>query len=117
LPINKLDDLRSPLGLLLGKTRLEKELQGLSFAPDTTPVNSGNVVLRGVPRKLEERVNEVLLEVTPDYRIARIVIQEVDGSTTEFRFTGQQEDLQIADQQFRFSSPPGVEIVSGELGQ
>jgi len=117
LPINKLDDLRSPLGLLLGKTRLEKELQGLSVAPDTTPINSGNVVLRGVPRKLEERVNEVLLEVTPDYRIARIVIQEVDGSTTEFRFTGQQEDLQIADQQFRFSSPPGVEVVSGELGQ
>ena len=32
--VKKLDDLRSPLALLLGKTRLEKELDGLSAAPD-----------------------------------------------------------------------------------
>src|SRR3954469_22127252 len=30
----KLDDIRSPLAFLLGKTKLEKELRGLSIAPD-----------------------------------------------------------------------------------
>ena len=30
----ELDDVRSPLAFLLGKTKLEKELQGLSLAPD-----------------------------------------------------------------------------------
>ena len=30
----KLDDIRSPLAFLLGKTKLEKELRGLSLAPD-----------------------------------------------------------------------------------
>ena len=36
--------------LLLGKTKLEKELDGLSLAPDQKPVNPGDVVLRGVPK-------------------------------------------------------------------
>src|SRR5689334_22525412 len=45
--MSKLDDLRSPLGFLLGKTRLEKELQGLSFAPDVAPLKPGDFVLRG----------------------------------------------------------------------
>ena len=37
----KLDDIRSPLAFLLGKSKLEKELQGLSLAPDVPPVMPG----------------------------------------------------------------------------
>ena len=48
----KLDDVRSPLAFLLGKSQLEKELQGLSLAPDVPPLQPGNVVLRGVPEAL-----------------------------------------------------------------
>ncbi len=40
-PVKQLDDLRSPLRYLLGKTKLEKELDGLSLAPDQKPVNRG----------------------------------------------------------------------------
>ena len=47
--VKQLDDIRSPLRYLLGKTRLEKELDGLSLAPDITPSTAGNRVLRGVP--------------------------------------------------------------------
>ena len=83
----KLEDVRSPLAFLLGKTKLEKELQGLSLAPDVAPAAAGNVVLRGVPQSLADRVNEIVVEVTPDHQIARIVILEVDGSSTEYRFT------------------------------
>jgi len=116
-PVRKLEDLRSPLGFLLGKTRLEKELQGLGFAPDITPMTPGNMVLRGVPQNMGDRVNQVLLEITPDNRINRILIDEVDGSTTEYRFSGQKENVMIGDEQFRFTPPPGVETVDGELGQ
>src|SRR5208283_3313986 len=34
----KLEDVRSPLAFLLGKTKLEKELRGLSLAPDVAPL-------------------------------------------------------------------------------
>src|SRR5437762_5626034 len=54
-PVRKLDDLRSPLGFLLGKTRLEKELHGLSAAPDVAPLNEGDMVLRGVPKTMADR--------------------------------------------------------------
>ena len=115
--VKKLDDLRSPLGFLLGKTRLEKELDGLSAAPDVTPTTAGNVVLRGVPKAMADRVNEVVLEITPDYHIARIQFEEADESVTEYRFSEQKENAGIADQLFRFSPPAGVEVVDGDFDQ
>lgn len=115
--VKKLEDLRSPLGFLLGKTKLEKELHGLAFAPDVAPLVSGDMVLRGVPQGIGDRVSEVLLEVTPESRIRRIRIVGVDGATTEYRFSEQNEDLPIDDARFRFSPPPGVETIEGEIGQ
>lgn len=112
----KLDDVRSPLAFLLGKSKLEKELQGLSFAPDVAPISAGDVVLRGVPRALAERVSEILLEVTPEHRIVRIVINEVDGSVTEYRFSDQKENEAISEGQFQFRPPPGTETVESGLG-
>ncbi len=111
----KLDDIRSPLAFLLGKSKLEKELQGLSLAPDVTPLAAGNAVLRGVPQAVADRVSEILLEITPDHRIARIVINEVDGSVTEYRFIDVRENVEIPAGMFAFSPPAGTEIVEGEL--
>jgi outer membrane lipoprotein carrier protein len=115
--VRKLDDLRSPLAFLLGKTKLQKELQGLSLAPDQTPLAPGNVVLRGIPNAMADRVDQVLLEVTPDNRIVRIQIEQVDGSTTEYRFSQEKENVEVADQRFRFRLPAGVEVVDGDFGQ
>jgi outer membrane lipoprotein carrier protein len=113
----KLEDIRSPLAFLLGKTKLEKELAGLSLAPDVAPLAAGNVVLRGVPKAFADRISEILLEITPDHQIARIVIQEVDGSSTEYRFSDPKENLTEADSKFEFKPPAGTETVEGILGQ
>lgn len=109
--MRKLEDLRSPLAFLLGKTKLEKELSGLSFAPDVRPLSSENLVLRGIPRGMEDRIQEVLIEVTPERRIARILIHAVDDSVTEYRFSDQKEEIRIADGQFRFTPPQGSEVI------
>jgi len=116
-PVKKLEDLRSPLGLLLGKTRLEKELHGLGFAPDVTPLVPGDLVLRGVPQALADRVSEVVLEITPENRIRRIQIEDVNGAVTEYRFEQQREDVKIGDGRFRFTPPPGVETIEEDFGQ
>jgi len=110
-PVKALDDLRSPLRYLLGKTKLEKEFNGLSLAPDVKPLESADVVLRGVPKSMADRVNQVLLEITPDSRLRRIVIEEADGSTTEFQFTDEKTNAPLADSRFKFNPPPGVETV------
>jgi len=113
----KLDDIRSPLAFLLGKTKLEKELQGLSLAPDLPPLQAGDVVLRGIPKAFADQISEIVLEITPGNQIARIVLQSVDGSATEYRFTEQKEDVAVGDAKFQFKPPAGTETVEWELAQ
>jgi outer membrane lipoprotein carrier protein len=112
-PVKQIEDLRSPLRYLLGKSKLEKEFVGLAIVTDAQPVNAGDIVLRGEPKGIEERVSQTLLEVTPDGMITRIVVEETDGSVTEFRFLQQKENVQIGDARFKFVPPPGVEVVEG----
>ena len=113
----RLEDIRSPLAFLLGKTKLQKELQGLSLASDIAPAEAGNVVLRGVPAALADRISEIQLEIAPDDRIVRLVMQGVDGASTEYRFSDQKENVAIADSRFDFRTPSGTEVVEGGLGQ
>src|SRR5438445_3200335 len=110
-PLKNLDDIRSPLRYLLGKTKLEKELEGLSLAPDLTPTQSGGVVLRGVPKALKHQVSSVVLEISPAREIRRILIYGVDGATTDFRFSQIEENIPVQDSLFRFTPPPGVETL------
>jgi len=111
----KLEDVRSPLAFLLGKTKLEKELRGLSAAPDVEALGAGDVVLRGVPAALGDQISEIVLEVTPEGRIMRLIVQGVDGASTEYRFAEQKEDVAIADGRFQFKAPAGTEVVEGGL--
>jgi outer membrane lipoprotein carrier protein len=114
--MKKLDDLRSPLAFLLGKTKLEKELSALSFAPDLQTWQPDDVILRGVPRGMEDTVREVLLEVTPEHKIARIMLYGTDDSITEYRFSNQKENVAVPDTQFRFNPAPGTEVIEDETG-
>ena len=111
----KLEDVRSPIAFLLGKSKLEKELQGLSLAPDVAPLAPGDVMLRGVPQAMAERISEILIEVNPEHRIVRIMINAVDGSVTEYRFADQKENQTISEGLFRFRPPPGTETIDTDL--
>jgi outer membrane lipoprotein carrier protein len=114
--LKKLDDLRSPIAFLLGKTKLESELDGLSKVVDQTPLAAGNSLLRGVPKAMADRISEVQLEISPSNQLVRIMLTEVDGGTTEFRFANLKENASLAEDKFRFVPPPGVEVVEGDLG-
>jgi outer membrane lipoprotein carrier protein len=114
--MKKLDDLRSPLAFLLGKTKLEKELAGLSFAPDIQTWHPDDFILRGIPRGMEDTIRQVLLEIAPDHKIARILLYGVDDSITEYRFSNQKENVAVPDAKFRFVPAPGTEVIEGEVG-
>jgi outer membrane lipoprotein carrier protein len=104
-PVKKLDDLQSPLRFLLGKSKLESELEDIQM--------EGNV-LSGVPKHLKDRVSRVWLTITPANQIERIVIEEIDGSRTEFAFSNMQENVRLADSRFKFQVPEGVEMVQAQ---
>jgi outer membrane lipoprotein carrier protein len=107
-PLKNLDDIRSPLRYLLGKTKLEKELEGLSLAPDLTPLQPGDFVLRGVPKAMKDSISSVVLEISPAHQIDRIVIHGVDDAVTDFRFSQIEPNVPVQDSLFRFNPPPGV---------
>ncbi len=113
----KLDDLRSPVAFLLGKTKLENELRGLSKVVDQAPLVPGDLLLRGVPQAMAGQVNEVQLEITPSNQIVRIVLLDPEGGTTEFKFADWKENVNLSDSRFEFTPPPGVETVDDGLGQ
>ena len=114
--LKRLDDLRSPIAFLLGKTKLENELQGLSKVVDQAPIVAGDMLLRGVPKAMAGQLSEVQLEISPFNQIVRIVLMEADGGTTQYRFSGWQENAELGDGRFGFTPPPGVETVEGALG-
>jgi outer membrane lipoprotein carrier protein len=108
VPAKELDDLRSPLRLLLGHTELEKELTSLTI----TPSANGSFTLTGQPKGEENRVARITLTVTDDGTIKGIEIEEADGALTRFTFTSQQQNVEISPTTFHFTPPVGVPIVN-----
>jgi outer membrane lipoprotein carrier protein len=104
---SKLDDLRSPLRFLLGHTKIESELDGLKLNGDS----NGNYTLTGIPKGQQKRIAKLTLTVSASGAIQQIVIQEIDGARTEFRFSGEEANPAIPESQFRFIAPAGVPVV------
>lgn len=111
-PVRDLDDLRSPLRYLLGKSRLEKEFQELRIV---TSQGESVVRLEGVPRGMRDRIKRVALAINAASQIESIEIEEVDGSVTSFAFRDQVENTPVPAGSFRISLPAGVEIMDSEL--
>ena len=108
-PAKQLDDLRSPLRLLLGHTQLAKELDQIAVTP-----SGANFKITGVPKNMAQRVRLLTLTVTPAGEILGMKIEETDGATTEFTFTQIEEGLPIPPAAFTFIPPPGLSIVDGQ---
>ncbi|MGA3262487.1 MAG: outer membrane lipoprotein carrier protein LolA [Terracidiphilus sp.] len=102
-----LNDLRSPLRFLLGRTKLEKELSNLALAPGA----NGSFTLTGQPQGQEKRVARITLTVTADGAITGMEIEETDGALTRFTFTGEEPNPAIPVHAFHFTPPPGVPVV------
>jgi outer membrane lipoprotein carrier protein len=104
----QLDDLRSPLRFLLGHTQLQKELEGLtvSSGPD-------GLLLSGVPKGMEKRVERIVLGVSPEGVIRSMSITEMDGAETAFTFKDSVADAPAPDAEFVFHPPAGVPVVDG----
>ena len=63
---------------------------------------------------MEDRVSQVLLESDGQGFLRRIVMDELDGSRTEFRLEEQRENVAVGDAEFRFRPPAGVEVLQSD---
>ena len=108
-PAKQLDDLRSPLRFLLGRTELAKELDMIATVPE-----GANFKITGIPKGMAQRVRLLTLIVTPACVIQDMKIEETDGSTTDFTFSGIEENVAIPASDFVFTPPKGIPVVDGQ---
>lgn len=109
VPVKQIDDLRSPLRLLLGHTKLEKELKSIAV----TPHPNGTFTVTGAPRGLEQRVSSFRITANAEGAIQTLEIDETDGIRNTFIFTDEQPNAPAPESDFHFVPPAGVTIVDG----
>ena len=133
-PLKQSADWRSPLALLTGKANLSHLCQKLDISAEH-PDKPGNVVLVCRPRgekpkadpsdggtdvlaPVEDRFDEVFLEVNPDTgELADVRVVQPGGIELEYKFGNWKENLPLPDSLFRFEAPAGVAIVEQPKAQ
>ena len=95
--------------LLYGKGGLAEEFE----ASLDEPLEEGVVRLRLVPRREQPDVEQAFVDVEPSGRIRAILLEDVQGNRTRFRFEGVRENTGLKDELFRFEVPKGVEVIRG----
>ena len=77
------------------------------------PLEEGVLRVKLEPRREQPEVERAFLEVEPSGRIRSILLEDVQGNRTRFRFEGVRENTGVADKLFRFDVPAGVEVIRG----
>jgi len=77
------------------------------------PPEDGVFRVKLVPRREQPDVERAFVDVEPSGRIRSILLQDVQGSRTRFRFESVRENTGLKDKLFRFDVPAGVEVVHG----
>jgi outer membrane lipoprotein carrier protein len=130
VPARESGDFRTPLALLAGEMKVSRVCARIEAAPHEKPEAPGDIVisciLRGDPQAgkttPEESANSesshdaILFEIAPDSGdLVRLRIRDEGGVQVEFHFAAWHTDPPFPEQFFRFTVPPGVVIVNGEL--
>ncbi len=111
------EDARVPFRLLLSRLDLRKFFGRIEFADDALDGEPGRRVLRLFPKGPEEaEYGEVLMELSPEFEISRLVILFADRSRMEFAFRDEKRNLPLSPSLFRLTPPPGTEVVTVRPG-
>jgi outer membrane lipoprotein carrier protein len=108
--VSEQDEQRSLAARLLsGRGGLSGE-----FTPSLEePLEEGVLRLKLVPRREQQELERAFVDVEPSGRIRSILLEDVQGNRTRFRFEGVRENTGVRDDAFRFEVPKGVEVIRG----
>jgi outer membrane lipoprotein carrier protein len=108
--VQREDDQRSLAARLLGgEGGLLDEFRATLDEPD----EEGVLRVRLVPRREEAELERAFVDVEPSGRLRSILVEDVQGGRTSFRFEDVRETASLPDALFRFEIPPGVEVIHG----
>jgi outer membrane lipoprotein carrier protein len=106
MKVKESDDLRAPLGFLLGKLDFWRDFQKFTSRAEGTDVR-----ISAEPKSNRSPYSQVEFVVTPAREIRYLKVIGQDRSVMEFRFTKEKLNPPLAESLFRFETPPGAEVV------
>jgi outer membrane lipoprotein carrier protein len=95
--------------LLFGSGGLLEEFE----ATLDEPWEDGVLTVRLVPREENAEIERAYIDVEPSGLIRSILLEDIQGNRTRFRFDNLRENTNLPDRLFRFEIPPGVEVIRG----
>lgn len=132
VPARASTDWRTPLALLAGEMKVSRICAQIQDALDEPPENPADAVLHCQLRGQQasspesgslkstrddgtpgETVFFEVVRATGD--LVRVLVRNPGGVSVEFHFKNWQRDPSVAESLFRFTVPPGVAIVNGDL--
>ncbi len=133
VPAKESTDLRTPLALLAGETKVSRVCAQVRIEEQEKPQQSDSVLLRCELRGVKgnasgaasataiegtNSASAVFFEIVPATgELVRLIVQQSGGVRVEFQFEDWRINPPLPDSMFRFQPPAGVAIVNGELPQ
>lgn len=106
------DAATTPALFLAGKGNLTRDFS-VSLVDPAPGMPPGTLALKLVPKKPQADYDWLTLEMEPGtFRLRGLVFTDAQGGTSTFTFTNLKENVGLADKEFEFTAPRGVEVVT-----
>jgi outer membrane lipoprotein-sorting protein len=111
-PLKASDDIRVPFRLLLSRLELRRVFSQIEFAQDALEHQPTDRVLRAYPKKsFQADYQQVLMVLSPQFDIRRLLVILPDQSAMEFSFDRIVRNVPLGRSLFRFMPPTGTEVI------
>ncbi len=112
-PVKLSDDYRIPFELLLARLNLRRVFARVEMADSALEHEAGDQVLRGFPKKeFAGDYTDVLIELSPEFDIRRLVVDYPDRGRMVFQFEHIERNPPFSPSLFEFQPPAGTEIIN-----
>ena len=106
------DQVTTPTLFLTGKGNLTRDFSA-SIVDPPAGAPAGTRALKLVPKKPQREYDWLLLEVAPQtLQLRGLVTSDAQGGLSSFLFTNLKENTNVADKEFAFTIPRGVDVVT-----
>ena len=95
--------------LLFGQGGLLEEFE----ATLEEPLEERVLRVRLTPRREDAELERAYIDVEPSGLVRAILLEDIQGNRTRFRFEDVKENAGLEDELFRFEIPSGVEVIRG----
>ena len=106
------DQITTPTMFLAGKGNLARDFSA-SIVEPPAGAPAGTRALKLVPKQPQREYDWLLIEVAPEtLQLRGLVTSDAQGGLSSFSFTNLKENTDVADKEFAFAIPRGVDVVT-----